>query len=164
MKKLTVEIDLTDLYDEEEEGGTVSEMLTEAVRYSVIRTLSKEIHEKSFKVVSDKAISFIEGSKCVEKMTARIENQIDSGKIMVSDQYKNAEPLEAYIGRKMKDTLNSRHWTGVIDSSIKNAFTVLEKRYNDDFAIGILTKLKENNMLTDEAKNLLQSNSKPSSE
>jgi len=170
MKTLTLEIDLTHLesngyYDDEGDwcgsGRSVHEILTNEVKNQVVQKLSDELHKNTFEKVEEKACEEIMTSGCIDKMKERISKHIEVGDIKIKERYGDPETLDNFIARKMEEVLKDSMWADFMRERVTKAFKGLQDRYDAEFAIGIITKLKENNMLNESAMSLLGANVKP---
>ena len=146
--KLTVNVDLEDFFQNEDE--TLQESIVRAIETSVIRRLEKDFREKIkddfYKKIIEKFLSEKDA-----KVKEIIEKAFDEEKVKKSYYSDDMVTYTEYVTEVLKRDLNSpdldRKIKAVSDKVSATAFEEMKKRYDVYFAAQIIEKLVAAGML-----------------
>jgi len=146
--KLTVNVDLEDFFQNEDE--TLQESIVRAIETSVIRRLEKDFREKIkddfYKKIIEKFLSEKDA-----KVKEIIEKAFDEEKVKKSYYSDDMVTYTEYVTEVLKRDLNSpdldRKIKAVSDKVSATAFEEMKKRYDVYFAAQIIEKLAAAGML-----------------
>ena len=146
--KLTVNVDLEDFFQNEDE--TLQESIVRAIETSVIRRLEKDFREKIkddfYKKIIEKFLSEKDA-----KVKEIIEKAFDEEKVKKSYYSDDMVTYTEYVTEVLKRDLNSpdldRKIKAISDKVSATAFEEMKKRYDVYFAAQIIEKLAAAGML-----------------
>jgi len=146
--KLTVNVDLEDFFQNEDE--TLQESIIRAIETSVIRRLEKDFRDKVkddfYKKIIDKFLSEKDA-----KVKEIIEKAFEEDKVKKSYYSDDMVTFAEYVPEFLKRDLNSRDFDAKIKAISEKvsatAFEEMKKRYDVYFAAQIIEKLAAAGML-----------------
>ena len=145
--KLTVNVDLEDFFQNEDE--TLQESIVRAIETSVIRRLEKDFRDK---INDDFYKKIIE--KFLSEKDAKVKEIIEKafeGRVKKSYSSDDMVTFAEYVTETLKKDLNSPNFDAKIkaisDKVSETAFEEMKKRYDVYFAAQIIEKLSAAGML-----------------
>lgn len=156
--KITVTVDLSEMYSEED-GGSFSQEIKQEIARQIKREVLADFKSKCGDVFTaevvkkiDKAkVKFIENTLKKLVVDEKIKKRYSTDEMISISDYLKDELERTYINdRTVKDFFDKQ-----VSQTTKNLSEELKKRYDMLFASQIVSKLHENGMLREDVAKLL---------
>lgn len=164
--KINIEIDLTDLYADED-NTEVNQIILDTIDQEIKRRIHLEL-KASIDTAVVKAVDKVLKETVTKEVKTSIEEKIHSRleTVKISEPYNENKltTVNDYIIKEISGHINSSMHKALktkVDNTTSNAIKNLQNQYNDNFASAFITKLKEGNFLSDKASSILLAEKAP---